>query len=76
MTTKQKWAWGLAALAVIAIIYFWSDISKLWTSDEPVEGATERAKGKASFCPKLNGVPCCPPNVIRFNHDLNKNVCD
>lgn len=33
MTTKQKWALGLGALAVIAIIYFWNDISALGSND-------------------------------------------
>lgn len=62
MTTKQKWAWGLGALAVIAIIYFWNDISKLWSSEgtERFGGVKTGDRAPINPCIGSDGLSVCP----------------
>lgn len=66
MTTKQKWGWAIAILVVIAIWYFWADISKLWSND----GADERTKVV------YDKMRCCTPsNPCGWSGATFKNVC-
>lgn len=52
MTTKQKWATGLTIVAIIAIIYFWDDISAQWAKWFPGETATPK---DGDACTGANG---------------------
>lgn len=52
MTTKQKWALGLSIVAVIAIWYFWDDITAQWEKWFPKEVTTPK---DGDACKDANG---------------------